>query len=523
MVTWQGLNKALREEVDECVKRERVPRQTAEHRVEELKKEMEELRGVVKSLLREKLDEDLPRVSVSYKTELPVAIVANGHEVIQSCEVDELRTEEGSHPVGSTVVREVSVVRPEPPGLEESKTTSFKTVIDVPEDMQEACAEEGVHEAFKEAVKACEVRWATETRQLVIVSAREDTSNRVAVLKEMHLQCLRVKQLVRQSNVKAARRLEIAREAMDRRGLRKDVVPVPKALIGKIIGRSGKVMQDLVNISGVVRVRIPPDDEDQVSSDVGRIPIMVVGSMESLRDFWMLVECRVGYLREIQQLRLDRQRINKEVRNTRWRPPATQQDVRTRRVPPRSDRADGRRGSASGSSTGRMTVRDRSSCETLKESDSGQTVGPMRTDDRTNRESRSVGERSGDETHSRRVVTKQCLMTQTDGNWRVKVNDRYVDRWGRGRPNVERRPYDSWNRFSRPVGQGVMSARSRDPGVRLCVQPHKFEQRGGVCGVMTAVSARGRCVGVPGQPYKHFHCPDRCRILKDHNDQQRYC
>ncbi|XP_073425999.1 RNA-binding protein FXR1-like isoform X2 [Dendrobates tinctorius] len=340
---------------------------------------MEELGGVVKSLLREKLDEDLPRVSASdNKTELPVAIMAKGHEVIPSCEVGEVRTKEDSHPVGATVVGEVSVVRPEPPGLEESKTTCFKTVIDVPEHMQEACAEEGVHEAFKEAVKACKVHWAPETRQLAIVSAREDTSNRVAVLKEMHLKCLHAKQLVRRSNVKAARRLKFAREAMDRRGLRKDVVPVPKALIGRIIGRSGKVLQDLVNISGVVRVRIPPDNEDPISSEVGRIPIIVVGSMESLRDFRMLVKYRMGYLQEIEQLRLDHQRIIKEVRNTRWRLPPTQ-DVRTRRVPPSSDMAGGRRMSASGSSTGRARLSDRSSCDTLNGSDSGQTVGPIKT------------------------------------------------------------------------------------------------------------------------------------------------
>ncbi|XP_073409889.1 uncharacterized protein [Dendrobates tinctorius] len=387
--TWHSVNNTLREDV---VGLEKKVLELSGHLSiwqnvnKTLREEMEELRGVVKSLLREKMDEDLPRVSVSdNRTEWPVALVAKGHEVIKSCEVEELRAEEDSHPVGSTAVREMSVVKLEPAVQEESKTTTFQLVIDVPEDMQEACAEEGVHEAFKEAVKACKVRWAPETWQLVVVSDREDTSNRVAVLKEMHLQCLHTKQRVRQSNVKAARRLELAREAMDQLGLRKDVVPVPKALIGRIIGRSGKVMQDLVNISGVVRVRIPPDDEDQVSSEVGRIPILVVGSGESLRDFRMLLEYRVRYLQEIEQLKQDRRRINKEVRNTRWRPPATQQDVRTRRTPPRGDRADGRRMSASGSSTGRMTWRDHSSCETRNESDSGQTVGLIRTDDHTNR------------------------------------------------------------------------------------------------------------------------------------------
>ncbi|XP_073417087.1 myosin-9-like [Dendrobates tinctorius] len=92
-----------------------------------------------------------------------------------------------------------------------------------------------------------------------------------------------------------------------------------------------------------------------------------------------------------------------------------------------------------------------------------------------------VDRKKVDGTHCRSVVTKQCLMTQTDCDWRAKAQDRYSDRWGRGRPNVEMRPYDRLNRrrrFSRPVGQGDMGARSRDPKVRSCVQPHKFEQRG---------------------------------------------
>ncbi|XP_073403172.1 uncharacterized protein [Dendrobates tinctorius] len=573
----------IKETVTEHVERERVLRQAAEHRVDELEKEVSELRGhlsacktmnktlledmevlreaqekhqqeilrredqrrylaeerdkvlqelsgVVKGLLQKKwMGEDVQRpCPTDSKAELPKPILEKGPEDCKSQEDGEPRAAQDSHPVLADTLREVSVENPEPSVQDESKSMTFKCVMEVPEDVREACASEGVHETFKKAVKAYSVSWAPETDQLVILAETEDTERRVAVLKEMHLQCLRTKQMLVERNRKAARRLELAREAQSRLGFVEDIIPVPRNLVGKVVGRLGKVMQEMVNRSCVKRVRIPPAGEIQVVIEDDMVPFIVVGSVESIGKLRMLLEYRVAYLKEIEQLRQDRLQMNEQIENVRWRPPPTQ-GVRARRDPPRNERTGSRRQERRESASGRS---NRSNIGTRpggghsdRGSDSDQPVGPAGrgTHDSVNWESRPVRERSGDGAHCKQVETKECLITLTDVDGKAKAQGRDTDRWGRGRPNVNMRQFDYRNRrrwSSRLVGQDDMGARSQDTWVMSCVQPHKFEQRGEVCGVVTTVSARGRCVGVPGRVYRHIQCGNRSRVLNDHCGSQ---
>ncbi|XP_077116241.1 RNA-binding protein fxr1-like [Ranitomeya variabilis] len=231
--------------------------------------------------------------------ELPMPILAKAQAEEKTEEEFVLKAEQDSHPV-------VADVR-------EDETPLFKTVIDVPEDVQEACTGEVVHEAFKKAVEACSVHWAPETQQLVILSTREATVKWVAVLRDMHLHCLRTKQRIILKNDEAVRRLEHERKALSRLGLVEDTVQVPKVLVAKVIGKLWRVMQEMVAKSGLKRLRIPADEEVQVMGEDGMVPFLVIGSRESLRNIRMLLEYRMAYLREVEQLRLERLQVNKQL------------------------------------------------------------------------------------------------------------------------------------------------------------------------------------------------------------------
>ncbi|XP_069605559.1 restin homolog [Ranitomeya imitator] len=317
--TWQSVNKALREDVDV-------------------------LREALNGLLQEKemlVTDSQRQYQSGNEVKLPVLILTRDLEECKAKEELALKAEQDSHPVVADVLMERSIEEQEPSVHEESETPLFKSVIDVPEDVQEACTGEGVHEAFRKAVEACSVHWAPETKQLVILLTMEVTVKRVVVLKDMHLQCLRTKQMILLRNKEAARRLEHARKAQSRLGFVEDVIQVSRSLVGKVIGRFGKVMQDLVNRSGVVRLRIPDDGEVQVSGEDEMVPLVVIGSVDSLRNIRVLLEYRVRYLKEIEQLRLERLKINKQLQNIRWRPlPTHSMEIRKGTLKRRAQRSD---------------------------------------------------------------------------------------------------------------------------------------------------------------------------------------